>query len=57
MKDTKVTKASKKGEKADERWWLTEGKDAAAGGSTEARRKDQNGCTEVRNREEVPPFI
>ena len=30
---------------------------AAAGGSTEARRKDENGCTEVCNREEVPAIM
>ena len=29
----------------------------AAGGSTEARRKDENGCTEVRNRKEVHAFM
>ena len=34
-----------------------EGKDEAAEGSTEARRKDENGCTEVRNSEEVPALI
>ena len=33
-----------------------EGKDEAVEGSTEARRKDENGCTEVRNSEEVPAF-
>ena len=33
---------------------LAEDKVEAAGGSTEARRKDDNGCIEVRNREEVP---
>ena len=35
----------------------TEGKVAAAGGSKEARRKDENGCTEVRNTEDVPAFM
>ena len=34
-----------------------EGKVAAAGGSTEELRKDENGGTEVRNREEVPAFM
>ena len=33
--------------------WL-EGKVAAAGGGTEARRKGENGWIEVRNTEEVP---
>ena len=36
---------------------LTEGKVAAAGGSTEAHRKKENGCCEVRNREEVQAFV
>ena len=36
---------------------LTEGKVEAVEGSTEARRKDENGCTEMRNIEEVPAFI
>ena len=35
----------------------TEGKVEAAEGSTEERRKDDNGCTEVPNREEVPALI
>ena len=35
----------------------TEGNVATAGGSTEERRKDENGCTEVRNREDVQGFI
>ena len=35
----------------------TEGKVAAVRGSTEASRKDDNGCTEVRSREEVPAFM
>ena len=35
----------------------TEGKVAAAGGSTEAHWKDENGSTEVRNREDVPAFM
>ena len=35
----------------------TEGKVEAAAGSTDARRKDDNGCTEVRNREEVPTLM
>ena len=35
----------------------TEGEVAAAGGSSEARRKDENGCSKVRNREEVPAFM
>ena len=35
----------------------TEGEVEAAEGSTEARRKDDNGCTEVRNREEVPVLM
>ena len=35
----------------------TEGEVEAAEGSTEARRKKQNGCTEVRNREEVPALM
>ena len=34
----------------------TEGEVEAAEGSPEARRKDVNGCTEVRYREEVPEF-
>ena len=34
----------------------TEGKVEAVECSTEARRKDENGCTEVRNTEEVPAF-
>ena len=29
----------------------------AGEGSTEARRKDENGCNEVRNREEVPELL
>ena len=29
----------------------------AAEGSTEARTKDDNGCTEMRNSEEVPALI
>ena len=41
----------KKGEKADERRWLNRRQ------RTETRRKDENGCTEVRNREEVPAFM
>ena len=32
----------------------TEGKFEAAKGITKARTKDENACTEVRNREEVP---
>ena len=35
----------------------TEGKVEAAKGITEARRKDENACTEVRNREEVPELM
>ena len=35
----------------------TEAKVEAAEGSTEARRKDDNGCTEVRNIEEVPVLM
>ena len=35
----------------------TEGKVAAAGVSTEARRKDENGCTEVRKTEKLPAFM
>ena len=35
----------------------TEGKVEVAEGNTEARRKDDNGCTEVRNSEEVPALI
>ena len=35
----------------------TEGKVEAADGSTEAGRKDDNGCTEVRNREEVTALM
>ena len=35
----------------------TEGKVEAAEGSTEKRRKDDNGCTEVRNREEVSALM
>ena len=34
-----------------------EGKVEAVEGNTEARRKDENGFTEVRNREEVPAII
>ena len=34
----------------------TEGKVEAVEGRTEARRKDENGCTEVRNIEEVLAF-
>ena len=30
---------------------------AVEGGRIEARRKDENGCTEVRNTEEVPAFM
>ena len=56
----KWQKPVEKGEKADERTnvggW-TEGKVAAAGGSTEELRKDENGCTEVRNGEEVQAFM
>ena len=36
---------------------LAEDKVEAAGGSTEARRKDDNGCTELRKREEVPALM
>ena len=36
---------------------LQEDKVEAAGGTTEARRKDDNGCTEVRNTEELPAFM
>ena len=36
---------------------LAEDKVEAAGGSTEARRKDDNGWIEVRNREEVQAFM
>ena len=35
----------------------TEGKVEAAEASSETRRKDDNGCTEVRNREEVPALM
>ena len=35
----------------------TEGKVKASEGSTEANRKDGNGCTEVRQREEVPALM
>ena len=35
----------------------TEGKVEAANDITEARRKDENACTEVRNREEVPELM
>ena len=35
----------------------TEGKVEAAEGSTEAHGKDDNGCSEVRNREEVPALM
>ena len=35
----------------------TEGKVEEADGSTEERRKDDNGCTEVRNPEEVPALM
>ena len=35
----------------------TEGKFEVAEGSSEARRKDDNGCTNVRYREEVPALI
>ena len=35
----------------------TEGKVDEAEDSTEARRKDDNGCTEVRNIEEVPALM
>ena len=35
----------------------SEGKVAAAGGSTEARRKKEKGSAEMRNREEVPSFM
>ena len=35
----------------------TEANVAAAGGSTEARRKDENGCIEVRNGQEVPAIM
>ena len=34
-----------------------ESKVEAAEGSTEARRKDDSGCTEVRNKEEVPALM
>ena len=36
---------------------LTEVEVEATEGSTKARRKDDNGCTEVRNREEVQAFM
>ena len=36
---------------------LNEGKVEAVEGTTEALRKDENGCTEVRKGEEIPPFI
>ena len=35
----------------------TEGKVEAVEDSNEARRKNENGCTEMLNREEVPAFI
>ena len=35
----------------------TEGKVEAAQGSTEARRKHDNGCTELRSREEVTALM
>ena len=35
----------------------TEGKVGAAESSNEARREDDNGCTEVCNREEVPSLM
>ena len=35
----------------------TEGKVEVAEGSTEEGRKDDNGCTEVRNREEVKALM
>ena len=35
----------------------TEGKVEAAQGSTEARRKDDIGCTELRNSEKVPALM
>ena len=53
----KGLKPEEEGEKADEPRWLNRGKVAAAGGSTEARRKVEYSCTEVRNREEVPAFM
>ena len=34
-----------------------EGNVSAAGGSTGSHRKDENGCTEVRNREQVSAFL
>ena len=46
----------KKGQKANERS-CTEGEVEAAEGNTEARRKEDNGCSEVRNREEVPELM
>ena len=36
---------------------LAKSKVDVAEGSTEERRKDNNGCTEVRNREEVPALL
>ena len=46
-----------KGEKKTNVGGWTEGKVEAAQGRAEARRKDENGCTEVRNTEEVPAFL
>ena len=53
----KWQKPVEKGEKPMNVGGWTEDKVAAAGGSTEARRKDENGCTEVRNTEDVPAFM
>ena len=50
MENTKVTKWMNVGAS-------TEGKVEAAEGSTEAGRKDDNGCTEVRNRDEVKALM
>ena len=56
VKNTKVTKPRKKVRERTNVGASAESKVEAAEGSTETRRKDDNGCTEVRNREEVPAF-
>ena len=53
----KVRKQTNVGGSTEGRVQASEGRVQASEGSTEARRKDDNGCTELRHSEEVPALI
>ena len=57
VKNPKVAKPRKKVRERTNVGASAESKVEAAEGSTEERRKDNNGCIEVRNREEVPALL